>query len=49
MQEGGEDGAGSGDILGFFLFRTLAAVAVGGSDGYDEDVTVVAMASSYNW
>eukprot|EP00435_Cladocopium_sp_Y103_P075422 s11_g57.t1 len=25
LQEGGEDGAGSGDILGFFLFRNLLA------------------------
>ena len=24
LQEGGEDGAGSGDILGFFLFRASA-------------------------
>ena len=30
LQEGGEDGAGSGDILGFFLFRASAPAAAEG-------------------
>ncbi|CAL1162904.1 unnamed protein product [Cladocopium goreaui] len=39
LQEGGEDGAGSGDILGFFLFRIFAAMCgVAGANSLDGSI-----------